>query len=112
MTPDELRKLKVGDTVYIEAMNQTVTKVGRKFIHITGPSDKILIEKACTYHPMYSQWQRYIFKDQATRDAYNLYCKSIDEVNAYISKGFRLLTADQRIRLKSVIEEMLNEKGA
>lgn len=82
MTPDELKALRVGDTVWIGKSQTEITKVGRKWLHYNN--GKIDIARACTSHPQYAQREESIFRTKGDYEAYLNYCAQVNKARALI----------------------------
>lgn len=110
MTSDELRNLTVGSTVVIKGQTKIVDKVGRKWITLNN-GEKISIERARTNHPNYSQWEADVYATKEDYQAYENYCKSLDEARATIREFINKPSIKEVIAVAEFIKS-LKEKGA
>ena len=88
-----------------------VLKVGRKWIHLAN-GEKIDIRRGCTSHPKYPQWERLVYKDEASYNAQVAYCKSIDTANKIIRDFTNQRNSNKDIIAVAEFIKQLKEKGA
>ena len=110
MTSDKLRNLTVGSTVVIKGQTKTVDKVGRKWVTLNN-EEKISIERARTHHPNYPQWEADVYATKEDYQAYEDYCKSLDEARKIIREFLNKPTSNEIIAVAEFIKS-LKEKGA
>ena len=110
MTPEELFALKVGDTVFARNLTLTVVKVGRKYITTDFKNIRIDAERARIVSEYILNLE--IYRDAETKQAYDDYCRSVDEARSYIRDHVYRLTAEELIKVKEFIENLKKEKGA
>ena len=110
MTSDELRNLTVGSTVVIKGQTKNIAKVGRKWIELRN-REKISIERARTHHPNYPQREADVYATKEDYEAYEEYCKSLDNARATVRTFLNRHTDNNVIAVADFINS-LKEKGA
>ena len=112
MSSEELLKLKPGNTVVIKGQTYAVESRGSKWVKLKNSREVISIQKARTHHPGYSQWEASIFKDLAHYQAYEDYCKSIDDANSVIQQFRYKSTSEELLAVADFIRNLRNKKEA
>lgn len=112
MSSEELLKLKPGNTVVIKGETYVVESRGPKWVKLKHSREVISIQRACTHHPNYSQWETSVFKDLDHYQAYEDYCKSIDDANAVIQQFRYKSTSSELLAVADFIRNLRNKKEA
>ena len=110
MSSEQLRELKVGDTVYTGKEYRTVESVGRKWIKIGR--EKIDIERARTSHPTHSQWVTSVWKTKEDYDAYSAYCSAVDNARKVIQDFRNRGTHQEVLQVAEFILNLKQNKGS
>lgn len=112
MSSEELLKLKPGNTVVLKGQTYVVESRGSKWVKLKDSREVISIQKARTHHPNYSQWEVSVFKDLDHYQAYEAYCKSIDDANAVIQQFRYRSTSTELLAVADFIRNLRNKKEA
>lgn len=112
MSSEELLKLKPGNTVVLKGQTYIVESRGSKWVKLKDSSEVISIQKARTHHPKYTQWEVSVFKDLDHYQAYEAYCKSIDDANAVIQQFRYKRTSSELLAVADFIRNLRNKKEA
>ena len=112
MSSEELLKLKPGNTVVIQGKTYVVESRGPKWIKLKDSNEVISIQKARTHHPNYSQWEASVFNSLAHYQAYEDYCKGIDDANAVIQQFRYKSTSEELLAVADFIRNLRNKKEA
>lgn len=112
MSSEELLKLKPGNTVVIKGQTYVVESRGSKWVKLKDSREVISIQKARTHHPNYTQWEVSVFKDLDHYQAYEAYCKSIDDANAVIQQFRYKNTTSELLAVADFIRKLRNKKEA
>lgn len=112
MSSEELLKLKPGNTVVIKGKTYVVESRGPKWVKLKDSREIISIQKASTHHANYHQWEESIFKDLAHYQAYENYCKCIDDANAVIQQFRYKNTTTELLAVADFIRNLRNKKEA
>lgn len=112
MSSEELLKLKPGNTVVIKGKNYVVESRGPKWVKLKNSREVISVQRACTHHGNYHQWEESIFKDLEHYQAYEDYCKSIDDANAVIQQFRYKSTSSELLAVADFIRNLRNKKEA
>ena len=112
MSSEELLKLKPGNTVVIQGKTYVVESRGSKWVKLKDSNEVISIQKARTHHPNYTQWEASVFKNLTHYQAYEDYCKSIDDANAVIQQFRYKSTTTELLAVADFIRNLRNKKEA
>lgn len=112
MSSEELLKLKPGNTVVIKGKTYVVESRGPKWVKLKDSREVINIQRACTHHGNYHQWEEVIFKNLDHYQAYEDYCKSIDDANAVIQQFRYKSTTEELLAVADFIRSLRNKKEA
>lgn len=112
MSSEELLKLKPGNTVVIKGKTYVVESRGPKWVKLTDSREVINISRACTHHPKYAQREANVYKDMEQYQAYEDYCKSIDEANAVVQQFRYKNTTEELLLVADFIRNLRNKKEA
>lgn len=112
MSSEDLLKLKPGNTVVLKGQTYVVESRGSKWVKLKDSREVISIQKARTHHPNYTQWEVSVFKDMQHYQAYEDYCKSIDDANAIIQQFRYKSTTSELLAVADFIRNLRNKKEA
>lgn len=112
MSSEDLLKLKPGNTVVLKGQTYVVESRGSKWVKLKDSREVISIQKARTHHPNYTQWEVSVFKDLDHYQAYEAYCKSIDDANAVIQQFRYKSTTSELLAVADFIRNLRNKKEA
>lgn len=112
MSSEDLLKLKPGNTVVLKGQTYVVESRGSKWVKLKDSREVISIQKARTHHPNYTQWEVSVFKDLDHYQAYEAYCKSIDDANAVIQQFRYKSTSSELLAVADFIRNLRNKKEA
>lgn len=112
MSSEELLKLKPGNTVVLKGKTYVVESRGSKWVKLKDSREVISTLKACTHHPNRPQWEVSVFKDLTHYQAYEDYCKNIDDANAVIQQFRYKNTSTELLAVAEFIRNLRNKKEA
>lgn len=111
LNSEELRKLKIGDSLYIEKRECTVISVGRKFIH-TSLHYKINIELAQVHNPNYSQFRYQVFSSKEHYDYCHAEGKKVDEARETVRNFMFRARNAEILAVAEFITGLQKDKGS
>ena len=113
LSSEQLKKVKVGDILFVKGEKVTVKRTGYKYITLDDARETtISIERACSHFPNYPQLENDIYSSQEGYQAYVNYCKEMDDARKTLRTFMNRISNSNLLKVAAFIENPDKEKEA